>query len=152
VRRALAGFAQGWPIVGAHMTAGLVDDWMLRAAYDRTSDAAANDALGTAVDRILAVKARHTRFFEEETRRRLADSPRAARVARRELRRTVLPVGFDALTAAEREHFTRFIFARSAGDDLARLIEGRIAALPGMDAHTASAVRRRLTGTATLAH
>lgn len=152
VRRALAGFAQGWPIVGAHMAVALVDDWMLRAAYDRAVDAAANDALGTAVDRILTVKARHARFFEEEARRRLAASPKAARLARRELRGTALPVGIAAVEPAEREHFTRFVFARSSGDELADLIERRIAGLPGMDVRTASSVRRRLVGAAALAH
>lgn len=151
VRRALAGFAQGWPIAAAHMTVGLVDDWMLRAAYDRVVDAAANDALAAAVDRIVAVKARHTRFFDEEARRRLGASPKAARLTRRELRGTALPVGIAALPAAERQHFTRFVFAESAGDEVARLIESRVAELPGMDGRTAAAVRRRLTETAALA-
>ena len=72
VRRAFAGFTQGESIVGAHTTLGLVDDWVLHEVYERvSSDASGGSALADALATIIAVKARHTAFFEAESRRRL---------------------------------------------------------------------------------
>ena len=146
VRRALAGFAQGWPVIGAHMTLGLVDDWLLRAAYDRVTAAAGSASLGTAVDRILAVKGRHTMFFDEEVHGRLAASPKAVRLARHELRRTGWPLGRSALDPADREFFAGFVFGGDEGDELAAAVERDLRDLPGIDARTAAIVREGLAG------
>jgi hypothetical protein len=146
VRRALAGFTQGWPVIGAHMTVGLVDDWMLGAAYERTVAASESDALEAAIARILAVKQRHTRFFEAEVACRLTSSPKAVRLARRELRRTAWPLGSTVLAREEREAFARFVFGGDAGDALASRLERDIAGLPGMDARTPAIIRAALAG------
>ena len=146
VRRALAGFTQGWPVIGAHMTVGLIDDWMLGAAYERVVDASGGAALEAAVGRILAVKQRHTRFFEEEVERRLTSSPKAVRLARGELRSTAWPLGGAELEPEERAVFARFVFGGDAGDALAARIERDIAGLPGMDARTGTIVREKLAG------
>jgi hypothetical protein len=146
VRRALAGFTQGWPVIGAHMTVGLVDDWMLGAAYECTVDASGSAALEAAVGRILAVKRRHVRFFEEEVERRLGSSPKAVRLARGELRRTAWPLGSAVLAREERDVFARFMFGGDAGDALAARLERDMAGLPGMDARTGTIVREKLAG------
>ena len=146
VRRAFAGFVQGWPVIGAHMTLGLVDDWMLRAAYEHAVDISASDALVVAVRRILAVKDRQTRFFDDEARRRLAASPKASRLARRELRRAPLPIGTVNLAPDDRTWFARSMFGGTAGADRADALAHRISDLPGIDGATAAAVRRRLSG------
>jgi hypothetical protein len=146
VRRAFAGFSQGWAVVGAHMAMGLVDDLVLGAAYTRVVECAADAALRAAVDRIVAVKRRHTVFFDEEVRRRLPTSARAARLARRELRRTTWPLGSAALTVDERTAFGRFTFGGAEGRALAADLERDIAALPGVDARTAAIVLRGLAG------
>ena len=146
VRRALAGFVQGWPVVGAHMTVGLADDWMLHAAYDRVVEASRSRALADAVTRVLVVKERHTHFFEEEVRRRLTASPKAVRLARRELRRTAWPLGSAVLDPEERDAFTCFVFGGSEGGALAAAIERHIDAVPGMDPRTGAIVREKLAG------
>ena len=146
VRRAFAGITQGWAVVGAHMTVGLVDDRALGVAYARVAESSTSAALGAAVERIVAVKDRHTRFFDEEVKRRLTASPRAARLARRELRRTAWPLGAAALTAEQRDGFSRFAFGGPEGDARAAELERGIRALPGMDARTAAIVRRGLAG------
>jgi hypothetical protein len=144
VRRALAGFAQGWPVIGAHVTVGLVDDWMLRAAYEHVARASANDALDAVVRRILDVKERHTRFFQEEAHRRLAASPKAARLARRELERTEWPLGSTVLGRADRDDLVRFVFGGDEGAVLAARLERDIARLPGLDGRAAASVLRGL--------
>lgn len=147
VRRALAGFAQGWAVVGAHMAVGFVDDRMLRAAYVRTVDVSAHDALAATVARILHVKERHRRFFEGEARARLVSS-RAARLARRELRRTSWPLGSSALAPSEPAAFARFAFAGDVGGELLGSLERDIRDLPGIDGGTAASVTRQLTNLA----
>lgn len=149
VRRAFAGITQGWAVVGAHMTVGLVDDRALGTAYARVAESSTSAALDAALERIVAVKGRHTRFFDEEARRRLTASPRAARLARRELRRTTWPLGGAALTAEQRAGFSRFAFGGPEGEARAAGLERGIAALPGMDARTAAIVRRGLAGRST---
>jgi hypothetical protein len=146
VRRALAGFTQGWPVIGAHMTVGLVDDWMLGAAYERTVAASGSDALEAAVARIVAVKQRHTRFFEAEVARRLTSSLKAVRLARRELRRTAWPLGSTVLAREEREAFARFVFGGNEGQVLSTRIEREVAGLPAMDAGTPAIIRAALAG------
>jgi hypothetical protein len=146
VRRAFAGITQGWAVIGAHMTIGLVDDRVLGVAYARVAESSTNGALSAAVERIVAVKGRHTRFFDEEAERRLRASPRAARLARRELRRTAWPLGAAALTAEQRAVFSRFAFGGPEGDGRADDLERAVAALPGIDARTAGIVRLGLAG------
>ncbi|TYL51132.1 hypothetical protein [Agromyces mariniharenae] len=145
VRRALAGFTQGWAVVGVHMAVGFVDDRMLRAAHLRVVDVARSPALAAAVDRILRVKARHVEFFEAEARARLGASTRAARLARRELRRTAWPLGRSALGPAELTAFARFAFGGEAGDAALRTLADEIREVPGLDARTAASVTAGLT-------
>jgi hypothetical protein len=145
VRRALAGLTQGWDVVGAHLALGLVDDLVLRAAYTRVLACSSDAAVHASIERILAVKERHSRFFDEEVRRRLSASGRAARLARRELRRTTWPLGSGAITVAERSAFTQFTFGVAHGRALEDL-RGDLAALPGIDVRTVASVLRGLAG------
>ncbi|MGI9824874.1 hypothetical protein [Agromyces sp. Marseille-Q5079] len=145
IRRAIAGFGQGPDVIGAHLALGRVDDLMLGLAYDRLgaiADEVPNRALADAVARILAIKARHAAFFETEAARRLAASPRAARLARRELRRSAWPLGSGAIPVADRRSFARFALE---GDGATRLARG-IRSLPGIDERTASRVVGRFAG------
>jgi hypothetical protein len=145
VRRAIAGVVQGPPVVGAHLSLGLVDDWVLRAAYERVDAEAASAALSDVVDRILGLKARHTSFFGDEVHRRLSASKPAARLARRELRRTPLPLGSAVLEPADRAFFTRFTFDGDRGDALAAAIQRDIRNLPGMNERTSRVLRGAIT-------
>jgi hypothetical protein len=146
VRRAFASITQGWAVVGAHMAVGLVDDRALGAAYASAAESSTSAAVDAAVERIVAVKGRHTRFFAEEVQRRLTASPRAARLARRELRRTAWPLGTATLTAEQRAVFSRFVFGGPDGHARGADVERGIATLPGMDEQTAATVRRGLAG------
>ncbi|ANJ27303.1 hypothetical protein [Agromyces aureus] len=142
IRRAVAGFVQGFDVIGAHLALGYVDDLVLDLAYARLA-ATENPALGEAVARIRAIKSRHTEFFEGETRLRLTASPRAARLARREIRRSPWPLGGGAVGPADRKAFARF--AAADGAVLGSLARG-IRSIPGVDDRTAAAVVRRMGG------
>ena len=150
VRRALAGLTQGESIVGAHTTLGLVDDWVLHEVYARVaSDASDGSALAGPLATIIAVKARHTAFFEAESGRRLAASPRAARLARRELRRSPWPLGSAVIDPLRGRAVARFTWSGPSGNERLASLERRIAALPGVGTSAASIVRARLAGDAT---
>jgi len=147
IRRALAGFAQGPDVVGAHLALGYVDDLVLDLAYARLeADAAAeatdrgNAALVDAIARIRAVKTRHSAFADESARR-LAASPRAARLARRELARSAWPLGSGSVATGDREALGRF--AVPDAEARAALARG-IRSLPGIDDRAVAAVVRRL--------
>lgn len=142
VRRALAGFMQGRAVVGAHLAVGYVDDRMLWGAYLRIAQTSPNKALTSSVTRILRVKERHTAFFAEEARTRLGASARAARLARRELRRTRWPLGSPALAPRDRAAFARFVFGSGS---MAEELRDDILALPAMDARTAASVTAELS-------
>jgi hypothetical protein len=145
LRRSLAGFTQGESIVGAHATIGLVDDWILEGVYERiSSDPDVGGPVTAALDAVLVVKARHTAFFEQEARRRLAASRRAARLARHELRRSRWPLGDAAIDAAHRRAVVRLAWSGTDGAERLASLEGRIAELPGLGASAASAVGARL--------
>ena len=144
IRRAISGLIQGVPIIGVHVTSGLVDEWITRAAYDRLDTASANPALSSAIATILAVKARHVAFFDHEARERLADDPRAVSLTRRSLERQAWPLGAIDRADDDRTFFTSFVFGGDDGRERATEIGLRVAQLPGMDSRVGDGVTRKL--------
>ena len=144
IRRAITGLIQGVPIIGVHVTIGLVDEWVTRAAYDRLDAASASPALSATVATIIAVKQRHVAFFDDEARRRLADDPRAVSLTRRSLERQAWPLGAVDRAGDDRSFFETFVFGGDDGRGRAAGIGHRVAALPGMDSRIGDAVTRKL--------
>lgn len=130
VARAIAGNLDGPRLVAAHVTIGLVDEWVTSAAYHRLGELAAS--LRAIVDLVLEVKARHIAFLLEEAQRRLAESPRAVRLSARTVRQTAWPVGATERSADDRGFFERVVFGDAAGRAAAAAIGDRISALPGL--------------------
>ncbi|WP_205649337.1 SRPBCC family protein [Agromyces sp. LHK192] len=98
--------------------------------------------------RFADVHERQGRFLEAEASARLVGSPRAVRLAVRELRDEAYPLGLADRDAAERAAFARLAFADAsismpASDALADAL-APVAALPGLDAGV-TRVRRRLS-------
>lgn len=144
IRRAILAIGQGVPVVAVHTTTGLIDEWITRIAYERLSAHAANVPLSTVIDRLLEVKQRHAEFFEDESYRRLAESPKAVTQTRKAIIHLAWPIGAIDQPAAERSFFEAYTFG--GGDGLARAasVGSRIQKLPGMDAAVAGAVAQRL--------
>ena len=142
IRRAIsAGFA-GPQLVAAHVTTGLVDEWVTSAAYRKLATAASG--LSSVVDLITSIKERHIRFLSEETQRRLAESERAQKLTRRELSRSVWPIGAVETGAGDRSFFEQFVFGTTDGRAEAGRISALIAALPGIGPGAAATVNARL--------
>lgn len=141
VRRAIAANFAGPQIVAAHVTTGLVDEWITQAAYRRLGELAGG--LQSVVGRIVAIKDRHIRFLAEEAQRRLAASPRASKLTRTELRRAAWPIGAVDRAADDRAFFETIVFGTPEGTAEAGRISALLAALPGI-APVAPVVSARL--------
>ena len=142
IRRAVAAGFAGSQLVAAHVTAGLVDEWVVSAAYRRLTSATAS--LKPVVDLVLSLKERNIRFLSEEAQRRLAVSPRAQRLTRRELTRSPWPIGALESAAEDRTFFETFVFGAAEGRAEAGRIAELVAALPGIGSGVGSTLNARL--------
>ena len=141
IRRAVAANFAGPQIVAAHVTTGLVDEWITQAAYRRLGELAGG--LHAVVGRIVAIKDRHIRFLAEEAQRRLAASPRASKLTRTEIKRSAWPIGAVDRAADDRTFFEMTVFGTPEGAAEAGRIRDLVAALPGL-ASVAPTVSARL--------
>ena len=132
VARAIAANFQGPQIVAAHVTTGLVDEWIAQAAYRRLAALAA--PLGPLSRLVLEIKDRHIHFLSEEAHRRLADSDRARRVTQKLVRQSAWPLGAVTQPASDRAFFERTVFGDETGRRAAAAITASLAELPGMTA------------------
>jgi hypothetical protein len=144
IRRALSAIRLGVPIVAVHTTTGLIDEWVTRAAYLRLAAQSKSAALASTISMILDVKKRHQDFFDDESRRRLTESPRAVALTRKTLLTASWPIGAVDRAADDRSFFEAYVFGGDAGVASASEIETRVAALPGLDDRIGSAVARKL--------
>jgi hypothetical protein len=142
--RALGSIRQGDAVVAAHMTVGLIDEWVMAAAYEVVSEQADSSTLTKVLDRVTAVRHRHEEFFAAEAARRLRESDRAVSLTRSALRHAVWPIGSLRRAAGDRDRFTEAVFACAEGRDRAAAIGTRVAALPGMTDAAGDAVSRIL--------
>jgi hypothetical protein len=132
VVRAIQGSFDGPQIVAAHVTTGLVDEWITQAAYRRLGELATG--LHAVVEMVNGIKDRHIRFLSEETTRRLAASTKARKLATRELKNMVWPVGAVEHSDEDRTFFDTIVFGTENGRAEVRRIQELIAALPGLSA------------------
>lgn len=142
VARAIRGNIDGPQIVAAHVTTGLADEWITQAAYRKLGELA--ESLHSIVDLVISIKDRHIRFLHEEAQRRLAASSRASKLARREVKQAVWPLGAVERSDDDRSFFERVVFGGADGAREARRIADLLAGLPGL-ASVAPTVSARLT-------
>jgi hypothetical protein len=141
VRRAIQGNIDGPQIVAAHVATGLVDEWITQAAYRRLGELATG--LHSVVELVNGIKDRHIRFLSEEAQRRLAASAKARKLATRELKNMVWPVGAVEHSDEDRTFFDQIVFGTENGRAEVRRIQDLIAALPGL-APVAPSISARL--------
>jgi len=141
VSRAIRANFDGPQIVAAHVTTGLADEWITQAAYRRLGELA--EGLHSVVELIIGIKDRHIRFLAEEAQRRLAASPRASKLTRREITQAVWPIGAVERSDEDRSFFERVVFGSPEGLAEVRRIADMLAALPGL-ASVAPIVSARL--------
>jgi hypothetical protein len=142
VRRAIAGNFAGTQLVAAHVTTGLIDEWISQAAYRRLGEAAS--VLSDLVTRLLALKDRHIAFLSEDAERRLAAGGRAVKLTRTAIAQAAWPIGATEIPDADRTFFETFVFGGTEGRTAAARIAERIAALPGLTSAQGDTVAARL--------
>jgi hypothetical protein len=144
ISRAVSAIRLGVPIIAVHTTTGLIDEWITRAAYLRLAAQGKSAALASTISMILDVKKRHQEFFDDESRHRLIDDPRAVKLTRKTLLTASWPIGAIDRAADDRSFFEDYVFGGESGVVSATEIEARVASLPGLDDRIGSAVARKL--------
>jgi hypothetical protein len=144
IRRAILAMGQGVPLTGVHMTAGLIDEWVMATAYERLDAVAGHPTLSATLDTIRGIKARHESFFAEEARRRLADSAKTVKQSTSQLSHAAWPIGAVDRSDADRTFFEQIVFGGADGLQRATTIGNRVAELPGLTPQTGDAVARKL--------
>lgn len=142
IRRAILGNIAGAQLVAAHVTTGLVDEWISQAAYRRLAEAAT--VLSGLVERLNALKDRHIAFLAEDAERRLAAGGRAVTLTRKAFAQAAWPIGATEIPDADRTFFETFVFGGAEGRSAAARIAERIAALPGLGTAQGDTVTARL--------
>jgi hypothetical protein len=130
IARAIAGNIAGPELVAAHVTTGLIDEWITSAAYRRLGELAAT--VRPMADMIINLKARHILFLAQDAHRRLTESARARKLALKEVKRSAWPLGAIDRSADDRTFFETTVFGGSDGATRASEIGQLIAALPGL--------------------
>jgi len=142
VRRAIAGNLAGAQLVAAHVTTGLVDEWISQAAYRRLG--AAVSVLAALAARLVDLKDRHVAFLAEEAERRLGASARAVKLTRKAIAQAAWPIGAIEIPDADRTFFEAFVFGDAEGRAAAARIATSLAALPGLGSIPGDTVAARL--------
>jgi hypothetical protein len=126
----------GWlatsDFTAVHMTWGAINEWTTQAGYVQLARRASHPILSELLGRIARQEGRHIDFYSTQARARLADSPRARRLARLALRRFWHPVGAGVMPPEETRFLTRYLMGDEQGREVARRIDRRIDRLPGL--------------------
>ena len=129
---ATALLARAWPdFVAVHMTWGAINELTTLTSYQRLTEVAGHPVLAELLARIMKDEARHFFFYYRQAQRRLARSPRAARVTRLLVDRFWAPVGSGVQPAGETRFLGAYLFAGADGRAAARKVDDAIRRLPG---------------------
>ena len=123
----------GPDFVAMHMAWGAINEWSTAAGYDRLAKREGHPVLTTLLGRIAKQESRHIAFYATEARERLARSTTAQKVTRFALKHGWAPVGSPVMPAEETQFLLTHLMGGSEGRQVARRIDRRVAALPGMD-------------------
>lgn len=129
---ALGSAVLGVDFVGLHMTWGAVNEWSTATAYDRLATREGHPVLSTLLSRIAKQESRHIAYYATEARERLGRSPKAQKVTRFALKHFWAPVGSPVMPEAETQFLLEYLMGGSAGRELARRIDRKVAGLPGL--------------------
>jgi hypothetical protein len=118
--------------LAVHMTFGVVNEWTTQAGYSRLIQVADHPVLTDLLRRIMKQEGRHIDYYLTQSRSLLGASPRAQRATRGMLRRLWEPVGAQVMPEEETRHLVGTLFGDEEGVSVARRIDRRIDALPGL--------------------
>jgi hypothetical protein len=129
IRESIVANIIGVPMIAVHMSLGTVDEWLGQAAYSRLIALDPHPQLAATVGTFLEIKQRQLSFFEAQSRFRLTESPRAAKLTRKRLAKTPWPIGAKAEPQAETDFYYSYLF--SGAPAVIDELDARIDSLPG---------------------
>lgn len=136
VKQSLLSNIVGADFVAVHMLWGSINERSTAAGYKRLATMEDNPVLTTLLRRIAAQETKHIACYTTQARTRLADNPRAQKLARLALRTAWQPVGSGVSPEAEVDHVLRHLFSGPEGRKEIHAIDRHIATLPGMEGLT----------------
>lgn len=136
VYRSVLANVVGDDITAVHMVWGVINELSTQAVYDRIGELDDHPQLVRLLDRIRQQRVRHTRFYLDEARVRLAGSARARRLARLALRTLWGPLGSTIHPRHETALVFRYVLGGPAGAARIADIDAQVRALPGLDGLT----------------
>jgi hypothetical protein len=110
-----------------------VNEWSTAAGYDRLATREGHPVLSTLLSRIARQETRHIAFYATEARERLGRSRTAQKLTRFALQHLWAPVGSPVMPREETVFLLNYLMGGSAGLEVARRIDRRVAALPGLE-------------------
>lgn len=146
IGQAFVANAIGEDVIAWHMTIGTVDEVFTQSAYRAILVHDTHPVLAEHVAGILETKGRHLDFFGAQANDRLAHSPRARSITRRNIRNAAWPTGSAAAGTAETSFFAGQLFAGGApwSDPTVAAIDDRIDRIPGQGGlHLAARLARK---------
>lgn len=133
VYRSLIANVVGDDITAVHMVWGVINELSTQVVYDRIVELDDHPELVKLLDRIRAQRVRHTRFYLDEARVRLAGSARARRLARLALRTLWGPLGSTIHPRHETALVFGYLLGGPGGDERIDEIDDQVSGLPGLD-------------------
>jgi len=129
---ALGSAVVGARLLAVHMTWGAINEWTTQAGYLRLAQRSGHPVLAELTRRIAKQEGRHIDFYASQAEQRLAGDRAAQRLVRRALRHVWRPVGSGVMPARETRFVIDHLFGGDDGLVIARRIDRRIDALPGL--------------------
>jgi len=129
---ALGSAVVGARLLAVHMTWGAINEWTTQAGYVRLAQRSGHPVLAELTKRIAKQEGRHIDFYASQAEQRLDGDRAAQRLVRWALRHVWRPVGSGVMPARETRFVIDHLFGGEDGLAVARRIDRRVDALPGL--------------------
>jgi len=132
----------GSSVTAVHMTWGAINEYSTMNGYGRLSVLAGHPVLSYILNGIMREEARHARFYRQMAGMKLAESPRAQKIARFIVEHFWSPVGQGAKRKDETNHVIKSLYPGKEGMELFDVqVTSLIKNLPGFDGFTTTTKR-----------
>lgn len=132
IKQSLMSNIVGKDFVAVHMIWGALNEWSAAAAYRRLGVLEGHPGLAELLRRIAAQESRHVAFYATQARARLAENPKAQKLARLALSSAWRPVGSGIADDGEVADVMTHLFAGKDGRKAIDAIDRSVSKLPGM--------------------
>lgn len=121
------------PFITMYMTWGAIQEYTTHAGYQRMRETTKNPVLDELTKRIMKQERVHFAWYYNSAMKRLKQYPEHQKFTRRMLEKYWSPVGAGVKTNDEVKRLFSTLFGDENADTLVAAVDGKVAALPGME-------------------